>query len=146
MRRSVALILSLAFLVASCGNDSGGALTTTPATGSSGTIHVSGGFAPIDETWVLAADGTVLGPGEYLGAITPDDRARLEAAIDAAGFFDLDSDYLPDDQCCDRRLYELTITRGDGATNSVVTLDGANAPESLFRLINTFLEVVRPEL
>lgn len=142
MRRSVALILSLAFLVASCGDDSGGA-TTTLATGSSGTIHVSGGFAPIEETWLLAADGTVLGPGEYLGAITAADRARLEAAIDAAGFFELDSEYLPDDQCCDRRLYELTITRG-GITHSVTTLDGAAAPEALFLLINTFLEVVRP--
>ena len=144
MRRITATLALSALLFAACGGDATGGSTTTLVTGSSGTLHVSGGFDPIDETWVLAADGTVLGPGEYLGAITPDDRARLEAAIDAAGFFELDSEYLPDDQCCDRRLYELTLTRG-GVTHSVTTLDGAAAPESLFLLINTFLEVVRPE-
>jgi hypothetical protein len=144
MRRSVALVTGLSLLVVACGRDAGtGNPTTTLAAGSSGTIHVSGGLAPIDETWILGADGTVLGPDEYLGRLAEDERARLEAAIDAAGFFDLDSEYLPDDQCCDRRLYELTLTRG-GATHTVTSLDGADAPQSLFVLIQTFLEVVRP--
>ncbi|HAX82450.1 MAG TPA: hypothetical protein DCY40_07790 [Actinobacteria bacterium] len=145
MRRIATALVLLVLLLAACGGDASGTPTTTAATGSRGTIHISGGIAGIDETWMLAADGTVLGPEEYLGAMTSDDRARLEAAIDAAGFFDLDSEYLPDDQCCDRFLYELTVTRG-GVTHSVTTLDGADAPEALFLLINTFLEVVRPEL
>jgi hypothetical protein len=37
----------------------------------------------------------------------------------------------------------VTITSG-GRTHTVATIDGADAPESLFALIGTFLEVVRP--
>jgi hypothetical protein len=145
MRRLVPLLVAV-LLITACGSDDpSGGTTTTGVTGSSGSIHVSGGFAPIDETWILGADGTVLGPDDYLSRLTDDERRSLEAAINAARFFELDAEYLPDDECCDRRLYELTLTRG-GVTHTVTTLDGAAAPESLFLLIQTLLEVVRPDV
>ena len=142
-QRLAPIAVLLAVLLVACGDDASGTPTTIAATGSSGTIHISGGIAGIDETWVLAADGTILGPGSHVGLLTADQRARLEAAIVAAGFFDLDSEYLPEDPCCDRFNYEVTITSG-GRTHTVATIDGADAPESLFTLIGTFLEVVRP--
>jgi len=144
MKRTVVLLLSL-LLLAACGDDSsGGATTTVPITYSSGSIHLSGGLEGLDQTWIIEADGTVLGPDGYLGQLDADARARLEAAITGADFFELDDEYLPDDICCDRFLYEVTITRG-GQTHTVTTLDAADAPESLFVLIQTFLDVARPE-
>ena len=106
--------------------------------GVSGSLHRSGGFAAVDQTWVLESDGTVLGPEGYTGTVSAADRARLEAAVDAAGFFDLDAEYLPVDTCCDRFVYELTLTRG-ATTHTVTTIDAADAPETLFDLIQTFL-------
>lgn len=142
MKRAAASLIVLAVLAASCGDDDTGG-TTTVITGVSGSIHLSGGFAGVDETWVLESDGTVFGPNGYTGAIGPEVRAVLEAAVDAADFFDLDDEYLPDDLCCDRFLYELTLTRA-GVTHTVTTLDAAEAPESLFALIQAFLGAVRP--
>jgi len=143
MNRALASLIVLTLLVAACGDDDAGGTTTTVVTGVSGSIHLSGGFEGRDETWVLESDGTVLGPDGYVGAIDADEWADLEAAVDAADFFDLDDEYLPDDLCCDRFLYEVTLTRG-GVTHTVTTLDAADAPQALFDLIQTFLAAVRP--
>ena len=144
MKRAAASLIALALLVSACGDDAvGGGSTTTVVSGVSGSIHFSGGLEGRDETWVLESDGSVLGPDGHTGVIGAEDRVRLEAAVDAADFFDLDAEYLPDDLCCDRFLYEVTLTRG-GVTHAVTTLDGADAPEALFELIQTFLAAVRP--
>ena len=145
MKRIALVLVATALAVVGCGDDdTGGTTTTVPGTASSGSIHLSGGLEGLDQTWIIEADGTVLGPDGYLGQLAADARARLEAAITAADFFDLDDEYLPDDICCDRFLYEVTITRG-GETHTVTTLDAADAPESLFVLIQTFLDVARPD-
>jgi hypothetical protein len=142
-RRALALV-GLLLVLAACGDDApAGGSTTTAVSGVSGTIHRSGGFAGFDQTWVLGSDGTVLGPDGYTALLTAADRAQVEAAVDAAGFFDLDPEYLPADPCCDRFTYEVTLTRGT-ATHTVVTMDGAEAPEGLFALITVLLEVVQP--
>ncbi|MBI5157608.1 MAG: hypothetical protein HZA58_06275 [Acidimicrobiia bacterium] len=144
MKRATAPLIVLALLVTACGDgDAGGTTTTTVVSGVSGSIHLSGGLEGRDETWVLESDGTVLGPDGYTGAIDADDRARLESAVTASDFFDLDAEYLPDDLCCDRFLYEVTLTRG-GITHTVTTIDAADAPQALFDLIQTFLGAVRP--
>lgn len=144
MNRAIALLPAVALVLAACGTDSGTATTTTNAPVFTGTLHRSGGFAGLDETWRLESDGTVLGPDGYVGSADPDAVAALIAAADAAGFFQLEDEYLPADQCCDRFLYELTLSRGDD-THTVITLDGADAPESLFRLIQDFLTAVHPD-
>jgi hypothetical protein len=144
LHRLVPLLAVFLLALASCGDDaSGGGSTTTVVAGVSGSIHLSGGFAARDETWVLESDGTVLGPDGYVGTVAAADRARLEAAVDAAGFFELEAEYLPADVCCDRFLYEVTLTRG-ATTHSVTTIDAADAPQALFDLIQTFFAVTRP--
>ena len=145
MKTPTALTVALLLTLSACGADAAGngsTTTTTVPAGLSGSIRVSGGIAGIDETWVLA-DGTVLGPDGYVGTLSAADRSSLEAAVAAAGFFDLDAEYLPVDQCCDRFTYRVTITRGED-THTVTTIDAAEAPESLFALIQVFLEAVRP--
>ena len=134
-RRLVALTV-LTVLVIACADPETSGTTTAPEP-ISGTIHVSGGIAGIDETWSLAADGTVIGPNAQTGRISDADLAALRAAITAAGFFDLDAEYLPDDTCCDRFTYVLSLTVAD-RTNTVTTIDAAEAPQTLFALIGTF--------
>lgn len=143
MRRAIVLVFTLSMLLAACGDDSGGATTTTVPIASSGSLHLSGGLEGREETWMIEPDGTVFGPDGYTGALDAAGRATFEAAITGSGFFELDEEYLPDDLCCDRFLYEVTITRG-GVTKTVTTLDAADAPEALFTLIQTFLELARP--
>ena len=63
--------------------------------------------------------------------------------MEAADFFNLDSEYLPEDQCCDRFVYVITITQG-ADTHTVTTIDAAEAPEGLFDVIGVFLDLVRP--
>ena len=146
MKSPAALTVALLLTLSACGADAAGngsTTTTTVPAGLSGSIRVSGGIAGIDETWVLESDGTVLGPDGYVGTLSAADRSSLEATVAAAGFFDLDAEYLPVDQCCDRFTYRVTITRGED-THTVTTIDAAEAPESLFALIQVFLEAVRP--
>lgn len=131
-------LLPVLLVVAACG---GTATTTVPA-GLSGSIRVSGGIAGIDETWGLASDGTVNGPLGRSGSLTPVQVEALGDAAADAGFFDLDAEYLPEDRCCDRFTYELTITQG-GRTHTVTTIDAADAPDGLFALIGSWLDAMR---
>ncbi|HEX9978903.1 MAG TPA: protealysin inhibitor emfourin [Acidimicrobiia bacterium] len=136
MTRRLIALTALSLLVIACGDPETSGTTITPDP-ISGTIHVSGGLEGIDEIWTLASDGTVTGPNAQTGRISGADLATLRAAISAAGFFDLDAEYMPDDTCCDRFTYVLTLTVGD-RTNTVTTIDAAEAPQTLFALIGTF--------
>lgn len=101
--------------------------------------HRSGGFDGGDDTWVIALDGQVT----YTGRGTKESRQlssaqtdSLLAAVRAADFMSLDESYVPDNTCCDRFLYEITITL-DGQTKTVSTLDAApDQPERLTQLID----------
>ena len=146
MKTLTPFAIACLLVFSACGDDDAGGgstATSTVAVGVTGTLSMSGGLEGREETWVLEADGTVLGPDGYVGTVSAADRARLAAAVEAAGFFDLDAEYLPEDQCCDRFVYVVTITQG-AVTHTVTTIDAAEAPESLFVLIGTFLDLVRP--
>lgn len=132
-------LLPVLLVVAACG---GTAATSRVPAGLSGSIRVSGGIAGIDETWVLAADGTVNGPLGRSGSLAPDQVEALADAVIDARFFDFDAEYLPEDRCCDRFTYELTITQG-GRTHTVATVDAADAPDGLFVLIGSWLDAMR---
>jgi hypothetical protein len=137
MTRPISALLALSLVLAACGDASPPA--DAPVSGS---IHVTGGIAGLDETWTLAADGTVTGPNGESGTISDADLAALRAAIEAADFFALDPSYLPADTCCDRFTYEVTLSEGS-RTNTVTTIDAAEAPQALFTLIDLFRTSLR---
>ena len=146
MKTFAALTIACLLVLTACGDDDSGygaTTTSTLAAGVTGTLAMSGGLEGRQDTWVLEADGTVLGPDGYTGTVSAADRARLAAAVEAADFFHLDPEYLPEDQCCDRFTYVITITLG-AETHTVTTIDAADAPEGLFDVIGVFLDVVRP--
>ena len=133
-------IIALGLVVTACGDSD--TLGTPAEEPISGAIHVSGGIAGIDETWTLAADGTIAGPNGETGTYRDADLAALRQAIASADFFNLAATYMPDDTCCDRFTYEVTLTEGD-RINTVTTIDAAEAPQTLFSLIDTFRNALR---
>ena len=107
--------------------------------------HRSGGFAGTDDTWIISADGTVSHQGQTPGTpeqLTAAQMAELTAAIRAANFMSLEDSYVPKDSCCDRYLYEITVTIG-GHSKTVRTIDASpTAPAGLTRLVDTLNRVV----
>ena len=107
--------------------------------------HRSGGFAGTDDTWTIAADGTVSHQGQTSGTpqqLAAAHMAELTAAIRAANFMLLDDSYVPQDTCCDRYLYEITVTVG-GHSKTVHTIDASpTAPAELTSLVDTLNRLV----
>ncbi len=107
--------------------------------------HRSGGFAGADDTWTIAADGTVSHQGPASGTpqqLTTAQLAELTAAIYAANFLSLEDSYVPQDTCCDRYVYEITVTAG-GHSKTVRTIDASpTAPAALTHLVDTLNRLV----
>ncbi len=109
------------------------------------TYHRSGGLAGRDDTWTISADGTVSHQGQTTGTpqqLTPAQMAELAAAIRAANFMSLEDSYVPQDTCCDRYQYEITVTIG-GHPKTVRTIDASpTAPAELTGLVDTLNRLV----
>jgi hypothetical protein len=103
----------------------------------------SGGFAGELMTVRIYPDGTV---ERAMGEPAPDmpvktamiDQATLEelmTGLEQAGYFDLERTYLPDDLCCDRRLYLVSV-QGEGAVHTVEALQATpDTPDALWQSV-----------
>ena len=115
--------------------------------GSSIIYHRSGGIAGTDETWKITLDGTVTHQGQSAGSpeqLTTAQMAELTAAIRAANFISLEDSYVPQNTCCDRYTYEITVTLG-GQSKTVTTIDASpTAPAELTQLIDTLNRLLIP--
>jgi hypothetical protein len=104
--------------------------------------HLNGGLAGLDETWMIFADGRITNSDQLAGQVEPEAAAGLAAAIQALGFFDLQSSYLPANTCCDRFGYEITLIV-DGRAHQVSALEAEpGVPEAFWqavKLIKDFL-------
>ncbi len=109
------------------------------------TYHRSGGLAGTDDTWIISAGGNVSHQGQAAGApeqLTAAQMAELTAAIQAANFMSLEDSYVPQNTCCDRYTYEITVTIGD-LSKTVQTIDATpTAPAELTQLVNTLDRLV----
>jgi hypothetical protein len=91
----------------------------------------SGGFAGLDETFLIYEDGRIVGANGEERHVTSEQIASVLQQIEAAGFFNLAESYLPRDSCCDRFIYQITVQK-DSQTSTVITIDGAeDQPEGL---------------
>jgi hypothetical protein len=141
MSRSLILIsLTLMFILVAC------APTTQPPSQTiSVTYHRSGGITGADDTWQISADGKVSHQGQTAGTsqqLTAAQMADLAAAVRTANFMSLADSYVPQDTCCDRYLYEITVT-SDGQSKTVQTIDASpTAPAELTHLVNTLNQLV----
>ena len=115
--------------------------------GNSIIYHRSGGLAGTDDTWKISLDGTVAYQGQTAGTpeqLTTAQMAELTAAIRAANFMALEDSYVPQNTCCDRYMYEITVTLG-GQSKTVSTIDASpTAPDELTQLIDTLNRLLIP--
>jgi hypothetical protein len=122
--------------------------TTAPATPSGLLVeyHISGGIAGLSQTWLIYGDGRVEHNGSGTGQarqLSPDQITALVAAIRATNFMALKESYVPQNQCCDRFLYVMTVTL-DGQTKTVRTLDAApDEPPALTQLLGVINILLR---
>lgn len=99
-------------------------------------LKQSGGFAGVDESWRISADGRILASdGKASQASTDAIRTAVEE-LESLGFFDLNSSYMPLDTCCDRFTYQLSVTVG-GKSHTVTALEGAQeTPDEFWKAID----------
>ena len=96
----------------------------------------SGGFAGVDEEWVIYSDGRITSAEGGAWQVAPERVEALVKQIDEAGFFELDGNYLPLDTCCDRFTYQVSVSMED-KSNSVTTIDAApGVPPELWQVID----------
>jgi hypothetical protein len=147
MRRLLAL--PLIFVLAACLP-----LPTTDAPPDSplAIIRVTGGIAFKDTTWTILPDGTVTrvekipAPGTTTELALPGGEAEarsLAEQLRATGVGRVASGrYGPEQHCCDRQEYEMTIAL-DGKLIRTVTIDGADAPAELLAARDLVLKAAR---
>lgn len=102
----------------------------------------SGGFAGLDEEWIIFTDGRIQASNGDSSQVSPETVSQLLNSLEAAGFFSLDGNYLPEDSCCDRFFYEITAVNNT-TFHTVTTVENTpDMPEALqqsLRLIETAL-------
>lgn len=93
---------------------------------------------------------TVERTGGYLGlhdvfVVNASDPApevpNLVSLASSPEFQSLDQSYLPPSTCCDRFSYLVTVDYADGTSEVVLTMDGAKAPDVLWKVIYLTLAI-----
>lgn len=136
-------VVSLLAVVAACGSESGDdnaagqgptSGTSDPTTDDHAVVSValrqSGGLKPVSVNRVFTADAA---PPKGFSA------ADVDAAIAAAeAFTDSGAEVtpMPQDTCCDRYEYDITITYADGSSTTIQTIDGLRQPAEVRALVS----------
>ena len=99
-------------------------------------LHRSGGFAGVDEQWLMYADGQIEGPEGEQQQVEPEQVQAVLEIITTNNFFALDDSYVPLDSCCDRFSYALTVQLHNNQ-KTVRTIDDApEQPQQLTQVLN----------
>jgi emfourin len=96
-------------------------VVAAPARASTIVLERSGGFAGRQESFLV--DRTTVGGERALRLAARPEFRRLRGS------------YQPANPCCDRFLYELTVTYRDGRHQTVSTVQGGTAPRILWDVI-----------
>ena len=106
-------------------------------------LNRSGGFAGVDETWLIRRNGTVFYQGGEVGSITENQVSEMEWEILNGGFLDLENEYNPGNPCCDRYVFRLVYTSPEGKTHAVQATGGdEQVPEPFWQALATFRQVI----
>ncbi len=116
--------------------------TPTNAPNTAVVFKRSGGLAGLNEQWTVFTNGRIETNTTIEPQLSDEQVSQLLSSLESAGFFELDTTYLPEDTCCDRYLYEITAVQ-DTTFHSVTTLENTpDMPEALqqsLRLIQNLL-------
>ena len=106
-------------------------------------MRKTGGFAGVDESWQIAADGHITTSEGETGQVSTSDLNAAVEQLAAAGFFELQDFYVPQDTCCDRFTYQLTVTV-DGKPHSVAILEAApETPDQFWKALEVVNSIAR---
>ena len=95
------------------------------------TVTRTGGFIGVNEAYMVFHDTAHVS--------TP----ALMTAVEGREFRHLCASYPPAGNGADRFVYTVSVTYRNGVTKTIVTEDGADAPELLWRVIGTTLQITR---
>ena len=116
--------------------------TPTNAPNTAVVFKRSGGLAGLNEQWTVFTNGRIETNTTIEPQLSDEQVSHLLSSLESAGFFELDTTYLPEDTCCERYLYEITAVQ-DTTFHSVTTLENTpDMPEALqqsLRLIQNLL-------
>jgi hypothetical protein len=102
----------------------------------------TGGFAGVEETTVVYVDGRIENNKNETAQVPPEVVGTLVSTAEAAGFFDLKRNYVPEGHCCDFFNYSLTI-RDCERVHTVITADEApGTPAELWQIIDTVQSLI----
>lgn len=102
----------------------------------------TGGFAGVEETTVVYADGRIENNQNETAEIPAEIVDTVVTTAVEAGFFNLERNYVPEGHCCDFFNYSLTI-RDCEQVHTVVTADEVpGTPPELWQLIDTIQSLI----
>lgn len=105
--------------------------------------HREGGIAGLIEGWTIFSDGRVVSLDGTEGRLSPQVVTELLTLIREAGFFEMAPSYIPQNVCCDRFSYRLTVQH-EGQIYTVNTVDAApDMPPELDRILGEIDQVLR---
>ena len=98
-------------------------------------FHQEGGFAGVDLTWSIYANGLIVTPDGEEISVAPAVVDELLELIEQIGFFELVQPK-PSNICCDFFTYTLAVSNGD--LNNVITFSGGdpNIPAGLSEAVS----------
>jgi hypothetical protein len=107
-------------------------------------VYRTGGFAGVNDTWLIYGDGRVQYSGAGLSQskqLTTDQMSTLNAAV--RDVLAMPGAYTAKDACCDRFVYDITIM-ADGQTKIVRTVDAApDEPQPVTSLLAAIMSAVK---
>lgn len=103
------------------------------------TFTQEGGFAGIQQEWVIEGSGRVLQNGTEVRQLKPEELNHVYQTLLDNDFFTLAPTYKAEEQCCDFFIYTLVV-QVDGRTTSVRAVGGP--PEIPEWLWNSFVPIL----
>jgi hypothetical protein len=103
------------------------------------TFTQEGGFAGIQQEWVIEGSGRVLQNGTEVRQLKPEEINHIYQTLLDNDFFTLAPTYKAEEQCCDFFIYTLVV-QADGRTTSVRAVGGP--PEIPEWLWNSFAPIL----
>ncbi len=105
-----------------------------------------GGFAGMNQEWIIHLDGTIIGPGDQQFTVPPEEvQALLKAGADPE-ITSIAPDSTTQDACCDQFTYTLTVISGDQQWSLSMT-DTAEQPQEvslLFFMVEELINDAQP--
>jgi hypothetical protein len=103
------------------------------------TLRQEGGFAGLDQVWILYQDGRILMNGELSGQISAQELSLLQNSIDQSGFFEFDHPEAGN-FCCDFFTFTITATMGDRSHSISISDGDPDLPGNINEIISVLLQ------